>query len=293
MEVYQQDDDESSDDISSRWFKMPSRLWDTEVGGDPFLIQLLAYLCDRARISDGPVSFGEGKGRRNFYLAAGETIVGRHQAAKDLKCAPSTVRNRLRKLAEIGLVKVKPAKNFTLVSIVFLVQDSRKKKRLKKDNRKTTVYPANSLTDEKNGDAKRTDEGQPKNEQFTDELPSESASSVNQKGQMKDRCRTDDGQMMDTNKKDEKVRRKEDEREELTHAEIFSFLSNEYESLPVKECDRLARELIDGIELNMVPVEKWQPTLRVWARATLARLPAVERPSERGRFGPNGEELLI
>jgi hypothetical protein len=272
MEVYHMDGDGSSADVCSRWFKMPSRLWDTEVGGDPYLVQLLAYLCDRARISEGPVSFGDGKGRRNFYLAAGEAIVGRHQAARDLKCAPSTVRNRLQKLMDIGLVRCKPSKNFTVVTIVFSVQESTKKKRPKKDNRKTTVDPSNSLADERNGSEKRTDEGQLKNDGLPSEFIGEPSSTVIEKGQMKDRRRTDDGQMMDTNKKDKKIRRKEGEREIPSLSEIESFQFSEYQALPDDERQRLAFEIFDALTTGKADSSNWQALLRQWTRATKARL---------------------
>lgn len=270
MESYSQDDQEASDDVCSRWFKMPSRLWDTEAGSDPYLCQLLAYLCDRARISDGPVGFGEGKGRRNFYLAAGEAIVGRLQAAKDLKCAPSSVRNRLERLKEIGLVTVRPCKNFSIVTIVFLVKESSKKKSPKKDSRKQAVHPTNSLTDAKTGEAKRTDEGQPKNDEFTNESPSETASTVSQKGQMKDRRRTDDGQMMDTNKKEKKVRRKEDERESPP-PEFISAILEGYPNLPQSDRRRLTAEILGEIEFGKLPEEEAAYRLRQWIGATIAR----------------------
>jgi hypothetical protein len=277
MEVYPTNSDDGSREHSEsceRWFKMPSRLWDTEVGSDPYLLQLLAYLCDRARISDGPVSFGEGRGRRNFMLAAGELIVGRLQAAKDLKCPPSTVRNRLQKLVEIGLVRVKPCKNFSVVSIVFMAQKSSKKKSPKKDSRKTSVSPANSLTNANRIDSKRTDEGQPENEQFANELPSDSSSTVHEKGQMKDRRWTDDGQMKDTNKKDEKIRRKEGERESLSPDLIFSILEDaEFAHLRDADRDQAAREIADEYQLGNVGPDSWQARLRQIARLKMSRSP--------------------
>ena len=179
MEVYPTSSDDGSREHSEsceRWFKVPSKVWATEAASDPHLCQLLMWLSYKARFTETTVSMEIGKSHRTFRLMPGELIVGRNASSSELKWNPSTFRNRLHKLQEMGLITIRTCKAYSIVSLVFLVQQS--KKTSKKDSRKQTVRPRNSLTDSKTGDAKRTTEGQLKKSDIANELPSDSASKI-------------------------------------------------------------------------------------------------------------------
>ncbi len=84
---------------------------------NPELLQIFLWLLNRARHKPGHLSLKSGQ---VVSLKAGEGIVGREAAARELGISPSTFRNRLEKLKGMGVVKLDTKdKSFTRFSIVF------------------------------------------------------------------------------------------------------------------------------------------------------------------------------
>ena len=59
-----------------------------------------------------------GIGFTQVQILPGQFIFGRHEAAKELKMRPGSVRNRMEKLKNIGNLDIKPDKHFSLISII-------------------------------------------------------------------------------------------------------------------------------------------------------------------------------
>jgi len=59
-----------------------------------------------------------GRGFTQVQILPGQFIFGRHEAAKELKMRPGSVRNRMEKLKNIGNLDIKPDKHFSLISII-------------------------------------------------------------------------------------------------------------------------------------------------------------------------------
>lgn len=111
-----------SDDVGNSsdqsYFKF-HRYWieDSPVFANPELLQIFLWLLNRARHKPGHLPLKSGQ---VVSLKAGEGIVGREAAARELGMSPSTFRNRLGKLKDMGVVKLDTKdKSFTRFSIVF------------------------------------------------------------------------------------------------------------------------------------------------------------------------------
>jgi hypothetical protein len=58
-----------------------------------------------------------GGGSVTVKLNVGEMVIGRNKTARDLNLKPSTFRNRISKLESLGMIRVQPATNWSVISI--------------------------------------------------------------------------------------------------------------------------------------------------------------------------------
>jgi hypothetical protein len=240
-------DDDDKMEPCERWFKMPRKLFQSEAGSDPYLIQLMAWMCERARFTETSVSMPVGKGLRTFRLLPGELIVGRNSGSDALKWTPSSFRNRLQRLESLGLVTLKTHKKFTIVSVCFLA--------VEKDNRKRSVKPMNSTGYRNRTDSKRTIEGQRGKVDFTNEFASETSSSILGKGQLEDNRRTIEGQLKDTNTEgSECTDESEGSGGEATRRRSLRYLEIQYADLRQEVREALALEMVGAVASGAVGI---------------------------------------
>lgn len=150
--------------MSMGWIRLHRQILESAIFADAELLKLWIWLLTRASSKCRHISLTTGRGSRITEIEPGQCIIGRERSAVELGWNPSTFRNRMAKLAELGMISIVPDTHWSLVSITNWKQFQRK------------------------GDESRTGKGQAKDNQETG------------KGQAKDRLRTDKGQAKDTNK---------------------------------------------------------------------------------------------
>jgi len=72
----------------------------------------------RANHKTHPVPVRTGRGQTIVTLKSGEFIFGRHAAAKELKCAGSTIQYRLETLKRLKMVVTHPGTHYSIVTVV-------------------------------------------------------------------------------------------------------------------------------------------------------------------------------
>jgi hypothetical protein len=102
------------------WIRLWRKSLDSQVFQNEGLWQLFSYCLMRAAHKEQWVGVKTGRGSTTIKLKPGEFIFGRHQAAKDLRCKPSTVADRLKKLEKLQKAVTQPGTHYTIVSIVNL-----------------------------------------------------------------------------------------------------------------------------------------------------------------------------
>jgi|GEM_PF-3155301 len=214
------------------YFKL-YRYWieESPVFANPELFRIFCWLLNRARHVPGHVKLNSGK---VVSLKVGEGIVGRDAASKALDMNPSTFRNRLEKLADMGVIKLdKKDKVFTRFSIVFPLGVKLKK------------------------DKPRTSRGQ------VEDKPRTSRGQVEDTNKMNETY-----EMNEMNKLSESV----SDQPPPTENEVEEYLKAKYPTLPEIEIKRLAVEVIAALNLGKFKPEQWKDYVIIWAGSTVSRL---------------------
>jgi hypothetical protein len=204
---------------------------DSPVFANPELLRIFLWLLNRARYEAGHVKLSSGQ---VVSLKAGEGIVGREAASRALGMNPSTFRNRLEKLAEMGVVKLDTKdRSFTRFSIVFPLGAKSKKDKLRTSRGQVEDKPRTSL------------------------------------GQVEDTNKTNE--TYETNEKN-KLSESVSDQPPPTENEVEEYLKAKYPTLPETEIKRLAREVIAAINLGNFKPEQWKDHVIIWAGSTVSRL---------------------
>lgn len=120
------------------------KLWrkstDAEVFACPHLWRLWCWCLFRANYKSRVVAIKTGKGSILVNLGQGEFVFGRDSAAMALQESPSTVRNRMSKLESMGMITIRPANQYSTISICnwALYQEEDVGKGQQQDNQRTT-----------------------------------------------------------------------------------------------------------------------------------------------------------
>jgi len=103
------------------------------------------------------VTLKTGKGNIEVEINPGEFVFGRNAAAKELKMAPSTVRNRMAKLKKLLNLDIKEDKQYSIVSIINwdTYQTENKKEDIKEDKQRTSKGQAKDTNNKDNKDNKK------------------------------------------------------------------------------------------------------------------------------------------
>ncbi|QEG43458.1 hypothetical protein [Roseimaritima ulvae] len=103
--------------MAEGWIRLHRQLLDSIVFQDENLLRLFLYLLLRATSNRQCISMRTGRGQTLIKLARGQTIVGREAGSDALGWPPSTFRNRLAKLQELGMVEIVSRSHFSIVTI--------------------------------------------------------------------------------------------------------------------------------------------------------------------------------
>ena len=100
------------------YIKIWRKIEDSAVFADPNLLQLFVWCLLRANHKPCSVPVRTGRGQTVVDLGPGQFIFGRHSAAKELKCAGSTIQYRLGILKRLEMVVIHPVTHYSVVNIV-------------------------------------------------------------------------------------------------------------------------------------------------------------------------------
>lgn len=100
------------------FIKIWRKIEDSAVFADPHLLQLFVWCLLRANHKPCSVPVRTGRGQTIVVLTRGQFIFGRHSAAKELKCAGSTIQYRLEILKRLKMVVTQPVTHYSIVTIV-------------------------------------------------------------------------------------------------------------------------------------------------------------------------------
>lgn len=97
------------------------KLWrktlDSEVWADGGLFQTWGYCLMRANHKRAHVPVRTGRGTTIVTLDPGQFLYGRGSAGLAMRQPPETVRDRMRRLKNLGMVTIQPTKQYSIVTI--------------------------------------------------------------------------------------------------------------------------------------------------------------------------------
>jgi len=183
------------------WIKLHRKIVDSEVFHNPELLRLWIWILTRAAHHEHYVPMESGRGSVTVKLNVGELVIGRNKTARDLNLKPSTFRNRISKLESLGMIRVQPATNWSVISICnwnhYQTSSERKNETPQKKDR-----PSDAI-------------GQRKHSKKTNRQ--------DLVGQAEDRLRTGLGQAKDTYKKVKTVKTVNTVENTTTSSKVISF----------------------------------------------------------------------
>lgn len=134
-------DNEIGDDVDNNgWIKVWRKIEETSFYKDSYALHLAIHLIQRS--NHKPTKFIMNK--REVTLERGQVIVGRFSLAEDTGMTPSTVRDKLALLKNVGFCDIKSTNKFSIVTICKYdayqqrEDEDRQQVRQQNDNRMTT-----------------------------------------------------------------------------------------------------------------------------------------------------------
>lgn len=119
------------------------KLWRKTKGSRIFqnegLLKVWIWCLLKANHKEAWVSIKTGRGEAEVHLDPGQFIYGRKSAAKELKMKPSSVRNRIEKLKNIGNLDTQTDTHHTVITIKNwdIYQKKEKKEDTQEDRQRT------------------------------------------------------------------------------------------------------------------------------------------------------------
>jgi hypothetical protein len=122
------------------WIRLWRKSLESRVFHNPGLWKVWTWCLLKAAYTERWATVKTGRSVVEVELAPGEFVFGRNVAAQELEMAPSTVRNRMRKLEKLRNVDIKEDTHYSIVSIVNWpsYQGEVKKEDRREDSQRTT-----------------------------------------------------------------------------------------------------------------------------------------------------------
>lgn len=99
------------------WVKLHRAIVNSRVFQNEALLKVWIYCICRANHTEKWAKVSTGKGDTEIKLLPGQFIFGREKAAQELRMKPSSVRNRMEKLNNIGNLDMQADSQYSIVSI--------------------------------------------------------------------------------------------------------------------------------------------------------------------------------
>lgn len=103
--------------MAGDWVKLHRQLLDSQVFQDVALLKVWIWCLLRANWKEVWIPTTSGRGTTQTQLLPGQFICGRNAAAVELKMKPTTVRDRLKKLASMGNLAIQSAGPKSIVTV--------------------------------------------------------------------------------------------------------------------------------------------------------------------------------
>jgi hypothetical protein len=105
-------------DGNGGYVKLFRKVMHSQVFANEGLFHLWVWCLLKASHKEEWVPMRTGSGTTEIKIGPGQFVYGRKAAAKELRASPSTIRNRIKKLENIGNIATQPASHFTIITIV-------------------------------------------------------------------------------------------------------------------------------------------------------------------------------
>lgn len=99
------------------YIKLYRCIEDSQAFQNPELFKVWVWCLVRANYKDRWLSVKTGRGTTEVFLKRGQFIFGRNEAAKKLKMRPTTLRDRMKKLANMQNLAIQPATHYSIVTV--------------------------------------------------------------------------------------------------------------------------------------------------------------------------------
>jgi hypothetical protein len=99
------------------YVKIWRKIFDSQVGVNFPLFMVFVWCITRAAYKETWVGMKTGKGKTQVHLMPGQFIFGRESAAKSLGMKPSTVRDRMEKLKNMGNIDIQSDRQYSIITI--------------------------------------------------------------------------------------------------------------------------------------------------------------------------------
>ena len=99
------------------WIKSWRKLLDSRVFKNAELLKVWIWCLHKASHKQRWVSIKTGRGHTEVEIKPGQFIFGRFKASEELHMKPSSVRDRMRKLADLSNLTIQPDTHWSIVTI--------------------------------------------------------------------------------------------------------------------------------------------------------------------------------
>jgi biotin operon repressor len=122
------------------WIKLWRKIQDSLIFQNEGLLKVFVWCLLKCTHREIWAPIKTGQGCIEVKTPPGSFIFGRHQAAKELKMSPSTVRNRILKLKKLGFLDTQSNTHYSIIHIINwdTYQHDSKKEDIQKDSQRTT-----------------------------------------------------------------------------------------------------------------------------------------------------------
>ena len=104
--------------MDSGWVKLHRKITDSRVFQNDGLFKVWIWCLCRASHKKEWVILKTGKGNIEVEVEPGQFVFGRNSASKNLRMPPSSIRNRMEKLKNIGNLDIKQDNQYSLITII-------------------------------------------------------------------------------------------------------------------------------------------------------------------------------
>jgi len=111
-------DDVLADGMELGYIWLWRKIKNSAILRDPHLLQLWIWILVKAAWGPRTVSIVTGRGRTLVHLQPGQFVFGRKSASEETGQPAETLRDRMKRLKNLGMITIKPATHYSVVAVV-------------------------------------------------------------------------------------------------------------------------------------------------------------------------------